>query len=60
MTTIAVNELVTYLQQQYNIPETDVMTIGNRVIYNKYKNNGIWISKRFIVNLIRILLRQLI
>ena len=35
-----VNELVTYLQQQYNIPEPDVMTIGNRVIYNKYKNNG--------------------
>lgn len=35
-----VNELVTYLQQQYNIPQPDVMTIGNRVIYNKYKNNG--------------------
>ena len=35
-----VNELVTYLNQQYNIPEPDIMTIGNRVIYNKSKNNG--------------------
>ena len=35
-----VNEMVKYLSQQYSIPDPDILTIGNKIIYNKNKNCG--------------------